>query len=547
MTGSLRASQAGLAIVDRARQMKGWTKTRTPEWWQTAHTSQATLRRFWRGFAIQADAFIDICQAVGIEDWHAITTAVEIEAESVKSNFLEADDNLSVRQNWDEATDLMNFYGREAELSLLREWIVVDRHKVVFILGLGGVGKTSLVLTLAGQVQRSFEKVIWKALRHMPPVMELIQDLIEFLSNGKQELTAPNLHQGIAQLIQVLRMYRCLIVLDEFEALLQTNAGNLRPQVGLYQPGYEGYGELLKRLSDDRHLSCVVITSREKPQGLMGAPFTISRNAHKKSMDRSGPVKVTGFLELDGLSGPDAQTLLQAVGVTGSETELNALGDCYSGNPFALRTIADIIKQFFGGNVAEFLRQNTIVLSDPLSGVLQQQFDRLSELERDIVYWLAIAESPVSLVQLAKVLSLPLSQAQILEALISLQYRSLTEGIITETEVRFGLRPMMQKLVRDDLVEQATAELCAALRSQELEMLDLLKRYLLVSASTDTLRVNPKCLSALKGQLLYQVRPTQKLVSKLTELLTRTLKHNGEVGYRDRNLSALLKLLLNEQ
>lgn len=547
MTGSLRASPAGLAICDRARQLKGWTKTRSPEWWQAAHTSQATLRRFWRGFAIQADAFIDICRAVGIEDWQAIATAFEIDAESITSGLMEPDEQLSMRQNWNEAPDLMNFYGRKAELSLLRDWIVKDRQKIVLILGLGGVGKTNLVLTLAGEVQRSFEKVIWKALRNMPPVLELIQDLIEFLSNGQQELTTLNLHQAIYQLIEILQQYRCLIVLDELEALLQTSAGIVRPQVGVYQPGYEGYGELLQRLSRDRHLSCVVITSREKPQGLMGAPFTISRNRHKKPMDRSGLVKVTGFLELDGLSGTDAQALLQAMGVMGSETELNALGDCYSGNPFALKTIADIIKQFFAGNVIDFLRQNTIVLSDPLSGVLQQQFDRLSDLEREIIYWLAIAESPVSLVQLEKVLSLPLSQAQILEALISLQYRSLLEGIVTETEVRFGLRPMMQKLVRDDLMEQATAELCAALRSQDIATLDLLKRYLLVSASSDIFIVNPKCLNALKVQLLYQVRPTPKLVSQLTELITRSRQSCGEGGYSDRNLPALLKLLLNGQ
>lgn len=257
--------------------------------------------------------------------------------------------------------------------------------------------------------------------------------------------------------------------------------------------------------------------------------------------------RVTSFLELDGLSGADAQVLLQALGVTGSEAEFIALSDCYSGNPFALKTIANIIKQFFGDQVVEFLKQNTIVLSDPLSGVLQQQFDRLSELEREITYWLAIAESPVSLVQLEKLLTLPLSQAQILEALISLQYRSLLEGIITETDVRFGLRPMMQKLVRDDFVEQATVELCTALRSQDMEMLDLLKRYLLVNATTNTFIVNPKCLNALKGRLLYQVRPALKLVSKLTELLTRSQQSGGEAGYSDRNLSALLKLLLDEQ
>ncbi|MBD3559453.1 hypothetical protein H6S82_11350, partial [Planktothrix sp. FACHB-1355] len=49
MSNSLSASTEGLAIVDKARQRRGWTKTSTARWWQDAHTSRATLRRFWQG------------------------------------------------------------------------------------------------------------------------------------------------------------------------------------------------------------------------------------------------------------------------------------------------------------------------------------------------------------------------------------------------------------------------------------------------------------------------------------------------------------------
>jgi AAA-like domain len=72
MMSSLRASPQGLVTVDRARRRKGWTKTWTAAWWEAAHTSQATLRRFWRGLAIQRENFIAICQVVGLEDWEAI-------------------------------------------------------------------------------------------------------------------------------------------------------------------------------------------------------------------------------------------------------------------------------------------------------------------------------------------------------------------------------------------------------------------------------------------------------------------------------------------
>jgi hypothetical protein len=71
MARSLRATAAGLAYIDQARRRKGWTKTWTSAWWESAYTSQATLRRFWRGLAIQREPFILICEAVGVE-WETI-------------------------------------------------------------------------------------------------------------------------------------------------------------------------------------------------------------------------------------------------------------------------------------------------------------------------------------------------------------------------------------------------------------------------------------------------------------------------------------------
>jgi hypothetical protein len=59
-------------MVDQVRQRRGWTKTSTARWWQEAHTSRATLRRFWQGERIQHDIFIALCQAVGLSQWEQI-------------------------------------------------------------------------------------------------------------------------------------------------------------------------------------------------------------------------------------------------------------------------------------------------------------------------------------------------------------------------------------------------------------------------------------------------------------------------------------------
>jgi hypothetical protein len=73
---TIRASEPGIIQIDRARRRKGWLK-QSEIWCRMAHTSRATLKRFWRREPIDQGAFIAIYQAVGIEEWEAMA---EVEA-----------------------------------------------------------------------------------------------------------------------------------------------------------------------------------------------------------------------------------------------------------------------------------------------------------------------------------------------------------------------------------------------------------------------------------------------------------------------------------
>jgi hypothetical protein len=161
MSNSLSASTAGLTIVDRARKRRGWTKTSTACWWEDAHTSRATLRRFWRGERIQQDAFISICEAVGISDWQAIAQFPE----SLNPNVPELQSPLI---DWDEAPDLDHFYGRTQPLNQLEEWITTDNCKLVAIVGMGGIGKTALTVALCDRIQSDFDCLLWRSLTYQP-------------------------------------------------------------------------------------------------------------------------------------------------------------------------------------------------------------------------------------------------------------------------------------------------------------------------------------------------------------------------------------------
>lgn len=96
---------------------------------------------------------------------------------------------------------------------------------------------------------------------------------------------------------------------------------------------------------------------------------------------------------------------------------------CDHGNPLALKIIATSIQVLLEGNISEFLEQETTVLIG-IRRLLDQQLQRQSELEKQIMVWLMIHREPVTPSALQAGIVPPLSRAKLLEALESLKGRS---------------------------------------------------------------------------------------------------------------------------
>ena len=173
------------------------------------------------------------------------------------SNFTES----KTKVDWGEASDVSVFYGRQSELDKLESWIVNDKCRLVAILAMGGMGKTAVSIKLAQQLQSHFDYVIWRTVRDSPLLSELLADIIKFIDKEDSVKLADSTRGRLSQLIKYLKQYRCLIVIDNFETVLQPNSS-----LHLYRDGYQDYGELLRRVGDVLHQSCVVVTSREKPE-----------------------------------------------------------------------------------------------------------------------------------------------------------------------------------------------------------------------------------------------------------------------------------------
>ena len=77
------------------------------------------------------------------------------------------------RHEWGDAPDPEPFVGRSTELGVLRHWVLDECCRLLAVVGMGGIGKTSLAAKLAHEVAPRFERVYWRSLRDAPPVRRL--------------------------------------------------------------------------------------------------------------------------------------------------------------------------------------------------------------------------------------------------------------------------------------------------------------------------------------------------------------------------------------
>ncbi|NJL10379.1 MAG: hypothetical protein HC908_10010 [Calothrix sp. SM1_7_51] len=65
------------------------------------------------------------------------------------------------------------FYGREEEIEQIKEWIIDKGCRLVALLGIGGIGKTSLAVKLVEETQDKFEYIILRSLKNAPPLEKI--------------------------------------------------------------------------------------------------------------------------------------------------------------------------------------------------------------------------------------------------------------------------------------------------------------------------------------------------------------------------------------
>jgi hypothetical protein len=314
------------------------------------------------------------------------------------------------------APKIIHFYDRATQLTTLSHWLTHQNTRLISILGLSGIGKTTLVKQFVDLNKQQFDLVIWKSIKLSPSLDNILTEILTAINT--KPIPTDN---KLTQFFHILRQKKCLIILDDVQELFIKGEF-----AGQFQTEYKNYKNLLTMMTDIENPSSFILISQEQCQEMI----CLDEDLY--------PIKC---LDLDGL---DNREILRKWGLK-DEVCWENLINLYEGNPVYLKDIVVLIKNVFGGKVADFLREDSLVVTKDIKSRLTELFQRLSPIEKEIILHLSKFDTPVSREDFRQGLSL--SSMDLINGLESLRQRYLLKRIDGEI-VLFDLSLIVREYLR---------------------------------------------------------------------------------------------------
>ncbi|WP_375329186.1 ATPase [Microcystis sp. BLCC-F210] len=291
--------------------------------------------------------------------------------------------------------EITQFYGRITELNNLQTCIVADKYRLVNVLGLKEIGKTTLSLKLVDKIKDNFNYVIRRSLYFCPKLDELLSEILQ--SINPQLKLSQSLERQLNLFLQLMKSHRCLIILDDLQSLFDS-----KKLAGNYQKEYQNYQLLFNSIAEVNHQGCLLLLSQEKP---IDTTFYGQKNKFIKT------------LIIEGL-GEDAIEILRHHNLL-NEDSWEALIKCYQGHPLWLELVASFIQETFLGKVADFLEIKYPIAEETLEQTLLSILQNLTESEKLMLTELANFNQPISIKEMIDQTSLAYTDSlKVIQSLI---------------------------------------------------------------------------------------------------------------------------------
>jgi hypothetical protein len=237
--------------------------------------------------------------------------------------------------------------GREAEIERLSALLESEQGRVVQVLGLGGVGKTSLVqqylVDQRPQLARAGYKCAFGCSFYRSDIGDFINDMALAIVGPR----ACSLSQQVERICDRVRQHRTLLVLDGLEAVLDTDCGLRSPYlVQIIDGVLQGHGG-------------VILTSRVPARG------GILEHAPQIALGPLSDDQVSEFLDRWGLHDL-------------GETPRRRLMDVTAGHPLALRILAGVLRDVPAAEATRTIERSAVIdLSDEVDPLRENRLARI--------------------------------------------------------------------------------------------------------------------------------------------------------------------------
>ncbi len=309
--------------------------------------------------------------------------------------------------------DISYFSSKNSQIGVIKKSVEDKSSRVILLSGMTGMGKTVMATKIYKEIEkensRGFKQMYWFSFDKPVTLIILLTFLQKSLNNNEtsEEL---NINDQISLVISLLRKNPYLLVLDQVDSLLKD-----QEIAGKYQEEYEDYQLFFKRVSEEYHQSCLVITSRENLAQINSLAGSNSPVRH---------------FRLEGLSSEELKEMMQKRMIRADTEQIKTLIDYYNGNPLCLRLAVAFIAEVCDRSVAEFLELETLTCGG-IDDIAKQHYEHLSEPEKNLVKFLAEADKFLTLREIIT-LNKSTSKLDLLGIVESLKKRSLLE---TSTEL----------------------------------------------------------------------------------------------------------------
>lgn len=319
------------------------------------------------------------------------------------------------------APKITHFEGRREELEKLSEYILHQPTRLMAVLGLNGIGKTTLVKRFIDLHSPQFDAVIWKSLKFPKALTHLLHDILATFNQETEK--SLGLDEQITQLFELLSARRCLLVFDDVQNMFISGQF-----AGQYPLEYTDYKMFFQMIAEIAHQSCLILISQEK------SPEMISLDTElypKKSLELGGLDADGGdFLQYQGL--PRQKNLLE-------------LSNLYQGHPVYLQSISILIKEVFSDRVDDLMAEDSLIFPEDIKLLWDTLWMKLSPVEQELTLEMSRAKAPISRDDLRK--SLNLSSLELVNGLQSLIRRYLLSQVDSD-EILFTLLPVFEAYLK---------------------------------------------------------------------------------------------------